>query len=411
MYLWYMKKVINEAMFSSPLNNTSVNSKFGPRWGRNHNGVDLAANAANVKSPLDGVVDVGEIRNDSCGGTIIITHPDGFKTGYCHMQKINVRAGQKVRKGDIIGVSGGGANDPGRGRSDGRHLHFTLRKDGKLVDPMQYIDKVNVSSSDISFSGATPSNDGDGKTNWDDFFNKDTSKLLNKVATPKKPSDPLLAKILKPLEDALNLKTEMMESLPVLSEQYSLVDASPYSSYEYIIKKNRDIKSPEKGMVTFVGNDSRCRNTIIIRHEIEGKIFYTQFCDVEFPKVSKDEKVSQGQKIGTSSSNVTVTALDKSKSKIKFKEIESISLEPKNNKKIKSKTDKGYEAPKKRTSDPLLGLLLKPLDKLNFDDTKTISKVDEVPEYKWVDWMKKNITSVSKNESIDRNINKIKKLL
>lgn len=406
-----MKKVINEAVFSSPLDNTSVNSKFGPRWGRNHNGVDLAANAANVKSPLDGVVNVGEIRNDSCGGTIIITHPDGFKTGYCHMQKINVRPGQKVRKGDIIGVSGGGSNDPGRGRSDGRHLHFTLRKDGKLVDPMQYIDKVNVSSSDISFSGATPSKDGDGKTNWDDFFNKDTSKLLDKVAKPKKSSDPLLAQILKPLEDALNLKTEMMESLPVLSEQYNLADGTPFSSYEYIIKKNRDIKSPEKGMVTFVGNDSRCRNTIIIRHEIEGKIFYTQFCDVEFPKVSKDEKVSQGQKIGTSSSNVTVTALDKSKSKIKFKEIESIGLEPKNNKKIKSKTDKGYEAPKKRTSDPLLGLLLKPLDKLNFDDTKTISKVDEVPEYKWVDWMKKNITSVSKNESIDRNINKIKKLL
>ena len=411
MYLWYMKKVINEAMFSSPLDNTSVNSKFGPRWGRIHNGVDLAANAANVKSPLDGVVDVGEIRNDSCGGTIIITHPDGFKTGYCHMQKINVRPGQKVRKGDIIGVSGGGSNDPGRGRSDGRHLHFTLRKDGKLVNPMQYIDKVNVSSSDISFSGATPSKDGDGKTNWDDFFNKDTSKLLNKALTPKKPSDPLLSQILKPLEDALNLKTEMMESLPVLSEQYSLPDGSPFSSYEYIIKKNRDIKSPEKGMVTFVGNDSTCRNTVIIRHEIEGKTFYTQFCDVEFPKVSKDEKVSQGQKIGTSSSNVTVTALNKSKSKIKFKEIESIGLEPKNKKKIKSKTDRGYEAPKKRTSDPLLSLLTKPLDALNFDDVKTISKVDEVPEYKWVDWIKKNITSVSKNESIDRNINKIKKLL
>jgi murein DD-endopeptidase MepM/ murein hydrolase activator NlpD len=410
MYLWYMKKVINEAVFSSPLDNTSVNSKFGPRWGRSHNGVDLAANAANVKSPLDGVVDVGEIRNDSCGGTIIITHPDGFKTGYCHMQKINVRSGQKVRKGDIIGVSGGGANDPGRGRSDGRHLHFTLRKDGKLVDPMQYIDKVNVSSSDISFSGATPSKDGDGKTNWDDFFNKDTSKLLDKVVGPKKSSDPLLAKILKPLEDALNLKTEMMESLPVLSEQYSLQNGSQYSSYEYIIRQGKDLKSPEKGIVTFVGNDSTCRNTIIIRHEIERKTFYTQFCNVEFPKISNNEKVSKGQKLGSSSSNIIATVLDKSKSKIKFKDVELIGSKVKD-KKVKDKKEKEYDSPNKRTSNSLLSLLTKPFDALNFDNVKTSSEVDQVPEYKWVDWIKKNITTTSKNESIERNINKIKKLL
>jgi murein DD-endopeptidase MepM/ murein hydrolase activator NlpD len=411
MYLWYMKKVINEAVFSSPLDNTSVNSKFGPRWGRSHNGVDLAANAANVKSPLDGVVDVGEIRNDSCGGTIIITHPDGFKTGYCHMQKINVRPGQKVRKGDIIGVSGGGANDPGRGRSDGRHLHFTLRKDGKLVDPMQYIDKVNVSSSDISFSGATPSKDGDGKTNWDDFFNKDTSKLLDKVASPKKTSDSLLSKILKPLEDALNLKTEMMESLPILSEEYSLPDAYPHSSYEYIVRKGRDLRSPESGLVTFVGNDSTCRNTIIVRHELDGKKFSTQFCDVEFPKVKNNERVSKGQKLGSSSSNITVTVFDKSKTKVKFRDVESIGLEPKDKNKIKTKTEKRYESPKKRTSDPLLSLLTKPLDVLNFDNVKTSSEVDQVPEYKWVDWLKKNVTTTSKNESINRNIDKIKKLL
>jgi hypothetical protein len=56
-------------------------------------------------------------------------------------------------------------------------------------------------------------------------------------------------------------------------------------------------------------------------------------------------------------------------------------------------------------------LLLKPLDVLNMDDFKTVSKSDKVPEYKWVNWAKKNISSSSKNESIERNINKIKKLL
>jgi hypothetical protein len=154
-----------------------------------------------------------------------------------------------------------------------------------------------------------------------------------------------------------------------------------------------------------VGNDSTCRNTIIIRHEIERKTFYTQFCNVEFPKVSNNEKVSKGQKLGSSSSNITATVLDKSKSKIKFKDVESIGL------KIKPKEPKEPKEPKKRTSDPLLSLLTKPLDMLNFDNVKTSSEVDQVPEYEWVDWIKKNITTTSKNESIERNINKIKKLL
>ena len=154
-----------------------------------------------------------------------------------------------------------------------------------------------------------------------------------------------------------------------------------------------------------MGNDSTCRNTIIIRHEIERKTFYTQFCNVEFPKVSNNEKVSKGQKLGSSSSNITATVLDKSKSKIKFKDVESIGL------KVKLKEPKEPKEPKKRTSDPLLSLLTKPLDMLNFDNVKTSSEVDQVPEYKWVDWIKKNITTTSKNESIERNINKIKKLL
>ena len=121
------KSVVNEVALISPLDQTSVNSGFGQRWGRLHNGVDLAANATEVKSPADGVVEVGAIKNDSCGGTIIINHAGGFKTGFCHMQKISVKPGDNVKQGDVIGISGGGKNDVGHGRSDGRHLHFTLK--------------------------------------------------------------------------------------------------------------------------------------------------------------------------------------------------------------------------------------------------------------------------------------------
>ena len=126
------KPFINEAALNSPLDQTIAGSGFGQRWGKLHNGVDLAANAANVKAPADGVVVKVAADEYPCGGTIVIDHAGGFRTGYCHMQKINVSAGQQVKQGDIIGISGGGVGDPGRGKSDGRHLHFTLRKDGFL---------------------------------------------------------------------------------------------------------------------------------------------------------------------------------------------------------------------------------------------------------------------------------------
>jgi murein DD-endopeptidase MepM/ murein hydrolase activator NlpD len=408
-----MKKVITEVTMLNPVGSSSVSSPFGEkRKTETHPGVDIPVPSGTpIKAPLDGVVKTANIsHNRMCGGTIDIDYGNGYWSRFCHCRKIDVKPGDIVKRGQVVGLTGGRKGETGAGNSGGPHLHFTLKKDGRLVNPMDHIDKVSVGSGDFSMSGATQSLDGDGKTNWDDFFNKDTSKLLDKVLTPKKSSDPLLAKILKPLEDALNLKTEMMESLPVLSEQYSLQNGSQYSSYEYIIRQGKDLKSPEKGIVTFVGNDSTCRNTIIIRHEIERKTFYTQFCNVEFPKVSNNEKVSKGQKLGSSSSNITATVLDKSKSKIKFKDVESIGLKVKD-KKVKDKKEKEYDSPNKRTSNPLLSLLTKPLDALNFDNVKTSSEVDQVPEYKWVDWMKKNITTSSKNESVERNINKIKKLL
>lgn len=398
----------------NPVGASNVSSPFGEKRSyETHPGVDIPVpSGTSIKAPLDGVVKTANINhNRQCGGTIDIDYGNGFWSRFCHCRRIDVKEGDIVKRGQVVGLTGGKKGETGAGNSGGPHLHFTLKKDGKNVDPMKYIDKIDAGTSDFSMSGATQSSDGDSKTNWDDFFNKDTSKLLNKVVGPKKSSDPLLSKILKPLEDALNLKTEMMESLPVLSEQYSLQNGSPYSSYEYIIRQGKDVKSPEKGIVTFVGNDSTCRNTIIIRHEIERKTFYTQFCNVEFPKVSNNEKVSKGQKLGSSSSNITATVLDKSKSKIKFKDVESLGVNPPKTKNNKSVSDKGYESPNKRTSNPLLSLLTKPLDMLNFDNVKTSSEVDQVPEYKWVDWMKKNITTTSKNESIERNINKIKKLL
>lgn len=131
---------INEDTLSSPIGSTVINSPFGDRHGRKHAGIDLKANSGTqIKSPLDGeVIDAG-IKQDNCGGTIFIQHADGFRTRYCHCKQINVTKGDKVSKGDVIGLSGGAAGDVGRGRSDGAHLHFEVYKDGQVVNPEEYL--------------------------------------------------------------------------------------------------------------------------------------------------------------------------------------------------------------------------------------------------------------------------------
>ena len=134
------KKTISEATLDSPIGNTILNSPYGPRWGRTHHGVDLKADSGTqIKSPLDGEVIDAEIKNDACGGTIYIQHADGYKTRYCHCKQISVQKGSLVKKGDVIGLTGGGAGDIGKGRSDGPHLHFEVYKNGGTVDPMDHL--------------------------------------------------------------------------------------------------------------------------------------------------------------------------------------------------------------------------------------------------------------------------------
>ena len=198
------KKTLREAALNSPLDSISVNSPFGKRGSGDHNGVDLAADAAEVKSPADGVV--AKVANDEypCGGTIVIDHPDGFRTGYCHMQKINVKAGQEVKQGDVIGISGGGANDPGHGRSDGRHLHFTLRKDGNLVNPLDYINKDSV----VMNQNVPPSSSSDTSVSSD-------SEKAYEYATGQTSKTPLKAsygQILQNVKSAGSGLSEMIET-------------------------------------------------------------------------------------------------------------------------------------------------------------------------------------------------------
>ena len=116
-----------------------------PRSGsRSHAGIDLAAKSGTeVLAPLDGEVTDAAIRDNACGGTIAIEHGKvgghETKTRYCHIKELKVSKGQKVKKGDVIGISGGASGDIGMGSSSGAHLHFELYKDGNHLDPKEYV--------------------------------------------------------------------------------------------------------------------------------------------------------------------------------------------------------------------------------------------------------------------------------
>ena len=132
--------------FISPIESFVVTSKFGvKRKGidkstKPHPGTDLRSpSGSKLKAIEDGVVIDAKIRDNSCGGTLYIDHQNGFKSRFCHLKDIKVKKGDKVIKGQVVGLTGGGANDIGRGLSTGAHLHFELYKDGTLIDPEKYI--------------------------------------------------------------------------------------------------------------------------------------------------------------------------------------------------------------------------------------------------------------------------------
>ncbi len=119
-----------------------VSSRFGSRWGKNHNGIDIAkSGTVPVVASAAGVVSRANYSS-SYGNVIYISHYiDGqvYTTVYAHLRSMNVSAGQSVQKGQQIGLMGN------TGRSFGQHLHFELYVGGwtasksNAVDPLKYL--------------------------------------------------------------------------------------------------------------------------------------------------------------------------------------------------------------------------------------------------------------------------------
>ncbi len=116
----------------------NVTSHYGrrehPKTGERqfHTGVDIAAEPGRpVRATADGIVSFADWSGGS-GNLVALEHGFGFSTYYAHNKMVNVKVGQRVKRGDIIGYVGS------TGNSTGPHVHYEVWKEGKPVNPKNY---------------------------------------------------------------------------------------------------------------------------------------------------------------------------------------------------------------------------------------------------------------------------------
>jgi murein DD-endopeptidase MepM/ murein hydrolase activator NlpD len=121
-----------------PVRSTIVSpfgSRFHPVWGnyRQHTGVDLrAASGTKVFAAADGVICFNG-RQHGYGKLIQIDHGYGYKTYYAHNSRLLVAKGKKVKKGQLIAISGN------TGITTGPHLHYEVRVNDEPVNPVSFL--------------------------------------------------------------------------------------------------------------------------------------------------------------------------------------------------------------------------------------------------------------------------------
>jgi len=119
--------------FLNPIQNALVSSPFGFRWGRPHQGIDLAAPlGTGIQAAENGKV-VYSSWKQGYGNFIVVDHGHGFETHYAHCSKMLVHVGQSVHKGQLIGRVGS------TGNSTGPHLHFEVVANGIHRNPVKFL--------------------------------------------------------------------------------------------------------------------------------------------------------------------------------------------------------------------------------------------------------------------------------
>lgn len=107
-----------------------------------HYGVDLSAPMGSpIRAAADGTVVEASYSGGGFGRLVVIDHGGGVRTYYAHLSRIDVIAGQEVRRGEIVGALGRS------GRTTAPHLHYEVRIGGNPVNPYMFLARSNVARS------------------------------------------------------------------------------------------------------------------------------------------------------------------------------------------------------------------------------------------------------------------------
>jgi len=102
-----------------------------------HSGMDIAATSGTpVKAPADGVVSFADAGLYLTGGTLVLDHGHGISSNFLHLSRIDVRPGDVVRQGDVIGAVGA------TGRATGPHLHWGMNWFDVRIDPLLVLERA-----------------------------------------------------------------------------------------------------------------------------------------------------------------------------------------------------------------------------------------------------------------------------
>lgn len=123
-----------DTRFRWPLHRPILTSPFGKRWGRPHEGIDMAGPIGTpVYAAAAGTVLYAGDRVKGYGNMVVIQHKDNYLTVYAHNSALRVRTGDQVTQGQEIALLGDS------GRSTAPHLHFEIRKGEFPQDPIPFL--------------------------------------------------------------------------------------------------------------------------------------------------------------------------------------------------------------------------------------------------------------------------------
>ena len=124
--------------FCMPTTSRVLTSNYGPRWHRQHKGLDIKVYTGDtIRAAFAGKVRVVRYEGRGYGKYVVIRHDNGLETYYAHLSKQLVSEDDEVRAGDPIGLGGN------TGRSTGSHLHFETRLCGVALNPALMFDFRN----------------------------------------------------------------------------------------------------------------------------------------------------------------------------------------------------------------------------------------------------------------------------